>query len=289
LEGFDDVVPDRLQGTDRFLDIITWNIRFFNRRDRDRVQTITSIMSELNGDMFVLQEIEHGALDPVAESLTETGAGLYKVAYGTTGGDQRVAIMYDMEWVRAGQNFEELFLEDDLTIGSKDVFPRLPLHSKFVARAANDPFDFHLVGVHLKSQRGGGGDQRSEAAKHLASWLIQSATDEDAIIAGDWNAAPGRPEWQPIRELEEANLVKFEAWNPSDEVSHLSKRGRGTRLDFILTTTAASRVAETEGTRVITWNQLLSRSDNRILATLIDKISDHLPVVSRFYFRDSEE
>jgi hypothetical protein len=42
----------------------------------------------------------------------------------------------------------------------KNAFPRYPLHSKFVARSEDEPFDFHLVGVHLKSQRGGSRPQR---------------------------------------------------------------------------------------------------------------------------------
>jgi endonuclease/exonuclease/phosphatase family metal-dependent hydrolase len=288
-ERFQDAIPDDLQGTDTFLDVITWNIKFFNQRDPERVKTITSIMSELNADMFVLQEIEFGSLDPVAESLTRSGAGLYKAVYGTTGGDQRVAFLYDMEWVRASQDVEELFSDDSPTIGSKAVFPRLPLHAKFVARHDEEPFDFHMVGVHLKSQRGGGGDQRSEAAKHLASWLIRGTTDEDAIIAGDWNAPSDRPEWEPIRELEEANLVRFAAWNPNREASHLAKSGRGTRLDFIVTTAAAAGAVKVEGTEVIEFNQLLDERRADILPTLIDKISDHLPVVSRFFFRDEDQ
>lgn len=32
-----DLVPDELQGTDRFLDIIAWNIKFFNQRDPQRI------------------------------------------------------------------------------------------------------------------------------------------------------------------------------------------------------------------------------------------------------------
>jgi len=43
--------------------------------------------------------------------LIDAGAGLYKVAYGTTGGDQQVAIMYT-EWVRASDDIKELFFEE---------------------------------------------------------------------------------------------------------------------------------------------------------------------------------
>src|SRR5262245_37551906 len=95
----------------------------YKEKSNDVVGIITNIMNELNADMFVLEEIEHGALDPVVESLVGMGAGLYKVAYGTTGGDQRVAFIYDTEWIRANQNIEELFFENRPMIGNKQVFP----------------------------------------------------------------------------------------------------------------------------------------------------------------------
>ena len=39
-----DLVPDLDQGSDRFFDLITWNIKFFNDRDPKRVSIITSIL-----------------------------------------------------------------------------------------------------------------------------------------------------------------------------------------------------------------------------------------------------
>ena len=56
-------VPDKVQGTDSFLDVITWNIKFFNTRDPQRVELIARIMQELNADLFVLQEIEEEVHD----------------------------------------------------------------------------------------------------------------------------------------------------------------------------------------------------------------------------------
>ncbi|MFY9736796.1 MAG: hypothetical protein WAL02_16950, partial [Rhodoplanes sp.] len=96
-----DLVPDEFEGTDRFLDIVTWNIKWFNLADERRVGVIASAMSEINADIFILQEIEPGAMDPVAEMMKRNGAGYYKVAQGATGGDQRVTILYDIEFAKA--------------------------------------------------------------------------------------------------------------------------------------------------------------------------------------------
>src|ERR1051325_11325073 len=223
-------VPEALRGTDRFLDIINWNIRWFNPRDAARLKRITEVFQELNADILVCQEIEAGALDAVADRLNASGAGFYKTAYGTTGGDQRVAIVYDTEWVRAKEDIAELFRDESPYVGHtrKRIFPRLPLHATFVGKAESRnadsgnaqewAFDFHLVGLHLKSQRANGGDdgtaQRQKSAVRLAQWLKNELGDEpDVIMLGDWNAKPNEPEWQPVRDEEAHGKVRFQAWN----------------------------------------------------------------------------
>lgn len=290
-----DIVPAHLRGSDQYLDIICWNIRYFNQRDPERTRLIASIMAQLNADIFVCEEIEDGALDPVAEMLIQSGAGLYKTAYGTTGGDQRVAVMYDTEWVKAKEDIGELFSTPPVIADNgKKAFPRLPLHSVFVGRseqpAERGPrreFDFHLVGLHLKSQRPSGGDdgrsQRASSATRLSQWLKHELGDEpDAILLGDWNAKPSKPEWKEIRDLEDGEKVVFAGWNSEQEASHFYRSGQGTRLDLVLLTMEASKQSVEKGARVIPWEGAFG--PNNRLALLIDKISDHFPVLSRFYF-----
>ena len=65
--NIEDKVPDHLQGNDKFVDIINWNIKFFSARNRSQSENVKRIMQELNADIFVLQEIEKGSLEPVAE------------------------------------------------------------------------------------------------------------------------------------------------------------------------------------------------------------------------------
>lgn len=292
---FRDMVPDSLQGTDQFLDIITWNIKWFNLQDESRIRIISGVLSELNADIFIFQEIEHGAMEPVAENLRNVGAGFYKTFYGTTGGDQRVVLMYDTQTVRATINPEELFVDDPTVSGSrKKVFPRRPIHSTITVRnAGEDPFDFHLAGVHLKSQRrdrqgDDGTAQRTEAARFLAEWLTNETEDEDIIVAGDWNARANEPEFRPIRELEEEGSAKFESFNPDNEASHFFKNGRSSRLDYIVVSASAAEASSAPQSKVIEWNALLDeRRDIRsVLDEIVDPVSDHLPVVARFYFHD---
>ena len=106
------IVDQRFRGTDRYLDLVTWNIRWFNSRDPRRVENMVTVLSALNADIIVLQEIELGSLDELAVQLADAGVGLYKAAYGTSGGDQRIAMLYDTEWVRA---------KDDIRVDRKSV------------------------------------------------------------------------------------------------------------------------------------------------------------------------
>ena len=193
------LVPERYRGTDKFIDIVTWNIRFFHDQDRDRVRRIVNVLSELNADIIVIEEIRNQSMEIVAEELRRLEVGYYATAYGTTGGDQRIALMYDLDWVRAKEDVIELFGKGQIiTTDGKDAFPRLPLYSAFTFLTEGQPFEFQLLGVHLKSQRGGGEDQRTRAACELKAWLTDEAPryDADVIIMGDWNAPrrrmPGR-------------------------------------------------------------------------------------------------
>ncbi|MBM3487261.1 MAG: hypothetical protein FJX67_11625 [Alphaproteobacteria bacterium] len=254
-----DLVPREFRGTDRYLDVVNWNIRYFNARDPDRVRQITRVLKEINGDIFVLQEIEDGALEDVVAALIAGGDGLYKAVYGTTGGDQRVAFVYDTEWVKAKQDTAELFADEPAYIAGtrKRVFPRLPLHNQFVGRAKSRAFDFHLIGVHLKSQRAGAaGDdgtvQRQASALRLARWFGEDIEDErDVIVAGDWNAAPDRPEWDPMHALEADGKMRFGSWNAGAEASHFYKSGKGTRLDLVVVSAEAEKSAKDKAARVI--------------------------------------
>ena len=295
----DDLVPDWAKGTDQYLDVICWNIRFFNHRDPERTRLISNIMSQLNADIFVCEEIEQGALDPVASNLQTLGAGLYKTAYGSNGGTQRVAIMYDTEWMDEKEDISELFTNPQVIASNgKNAFPRYPLHANFVAYSAKPQaakpraeFDFHLVGLHLKSQRPSGGDdgsaQRTAAAKRLAEWLDPAKNElgdePDAIVLGDWNAKIDKPEWKPLIDLEnKGNGIRFAAWNDKKEASHFYRNGKGTLLDMVSVTESAAKQGVDKKAKVVHWTGAFG-PDNRI-AEMVDKISDHMPVLTRFYF-----
>lgn len=109
---------------------------------------IFQILAALNADLFVFQEVAGpsadgrypGSLDDIAEALTASGAGNYAVYYTKAGGEQRVAMMYDRDWVRAKADVDELFPRSTYrTPDGKDAFAgRTPLYGYFTARAVGE-------------------------------------------------------------------------------------------------------------------------------------------------------
>lgn len=54
--AFEDIVPEKYKGTDKFLDVVSWNIRWFNSGNSDRVALVTNILNALNADMVGCQK-----------------------------------------------------------------------------------------------------------------------------------------------------------------------------------------------------------------------------------------
>jgi len=286
-----------------FIDVIQWNLRWFNRMNTERAKKIEMILSVLNSDIFVFQEIEAGSLDDIAASLTASGRGSYKVEYGTTGGQQRIAVMWDMEWVRSKDEIRELFGKNTVTTpGGKDVFPRLPLWGYFFCKSTisnKRGFDFQLVGLHLKSQldKGGTGEdnlQRTLSAAKLSDWLLKEANnfDSDTILLGDWNEPPDAAAWESFRLLEKNNKVKFSKINDKTNFSHLYYRNRnnvGSLLDLRVVTTPFAREMNKTGGAIhwLALSELLKNSSSaaevrKVIEEIKTEITDHMPVLTRF-------
>jgi endonuclease/exonuclease/phosphatase family metal-dependent hydrolase len=294
------LVPEEMKGTDKFLDVVNWNIRYFHNRDSARVKMVTDILSELNADVIVLMEILEDSLAEVVAGLGRRKAGHYDVRYGTTGGNQRIAMLWDLDWVRSKDTVAEVFSKGDVvTREGKEVFPRLPLRGYFTSLSYDrkkEPFDFQLLGVHLKSQRGGGGEQREMAADTLAKWLDKEAPkcDADVIIAGDWNEPPSSPTWKPFHLLEKQGKAAFKKINDDTNISHLMYRNKsdvGSRLD--LQCMSVSTLPDMkERPTVVQWKPLMEMLDaspeakkiKEMIKRISNDVSDHMPVVSRFYF-----
>ena len=296
------IVPPGQRGNDLYLDIVSWNIRYFHDKDSERVERISRILNALNADIIVCQEIKDGSMEAVSDRLADLGAGYYEVNYGQTGGNQRICIMHDLDWVRTKCDVEEIFHKGQhIAKDGKDAFPRLPLRGYFTCLAADTysaPFDFQLLGLHLKSQWGGGKAQRRKSAEVLCKWLEDEAPliDSDVLLLGDWNMKPTSTDWKPFHKLEDEGTAMFKSINDSTDFSHFyykNKKNLGSKLDLAAITVAAHKYLA-KAPKTVRWTTLdkfldanpKAKEIKEYIKQVRDKISDHMPVLTRFYFKE---
>jgi endonuclease/exonuclease/phosphatase family metal-dependent hydrolase len=327
-DALSDLVPDRYKGQDQFLDVVQWTIEWFGAqksvaKDKRRLGLIVDTLEALNADLFVFQEIAGptadgrypGALDVVAEELTNRGAGHYVVSYTVAGGEQRVAMMWDRDWLRAKSDVQELFPKGKYKQGTVDPFAgRTPLHAHFTARipiedpSAADPyaggpdkFEFQTLGVHLKAM-GDGFPQRHRSAEILSEWLIEEAmpVEGNVMIMGDFNAPPSDPKsWRPFHDLEDSGAVAFRNINDESDFSYMWLANKTdkfvSRIDLNVVSMSSLPRAEKLADAVL-WKpieetlaqagDLTAASVRAVMREIKENLSDHLPCVSRFYFKN---
>jgi endonuclease/exonuclease/phosphatase family metal-dependent hydrolase len=312
-------VPEWARGTDQYLDIVQWNIEWFGAaksapKDKQRFGLVVEILKMLNADLFVFQEVagptragKPGVMDAVADALTEGGYGDYRVEYAGAGGEQRVAMMWDRDFLRAKGEVVDLFPRGQhKTPDGKDAFAqRTPLYGHYEMRGVGRRFDFQALGVHLKAMEDGV-EQRRHSAGVLARWLRDEATavDGDVIILGDFNAPPSSSEsWAPFHELEDEGRVKFREINDETDFSYLWLANQSSqflsRIDLsVLALSGEFEPKAGEVGKAVQWQpiqetlakagRLKGAVARKMLADIKERVSDHLPIVHRFFYRPSE-
>ncbi|MBI4607913.1 MAG: hypothetical protein HY726_02750 [Candidatus Rokubacteria bacterium] len=113
---------------------------------------------------------------------------------------------------------------------------------------------------------------------------------------GDWNEPPDAPAWRSFHDLEGAGRARFRSINTKSAISHLyfkNKQRIGSRLDLVALSIAA--VDELAGDpAVVRWRSLGALLDTqpkaaqikRYIKEVSEEISDHMPVVTRFFFEE---
>lgn len=150
--------------------------------------------------------------------------------------------------------------------------------------------------------------QRLASSRVLANWLSLEAAQAgvDSLILGDWNAPPDDPCWKPFHDLEEGQqeTVKFRQINDPSDFSYLWLRNQSSKFVSRIDLAAVSLASESKPDaallgQAIRWKPIEeaiaragSMTDRRVrevLTEIKETISDHLPVISRFYLASPGE
>jgi endonuclease/exonuclease/phosphatase family metal-dependent hydrolase len=166
------------------LDIATWNIENFPKKDGATIALLTEIISTLDADIIAFQEIT-SARD--FTSMISSVKGWSSVV--STRGSQRVGYAYKTTEVTVG-TATALFTDD------KSAFPRAPL--MLVARHISGK-EVTLINLHLKCCDDGNSiPRRKAAAQKLKEYIDQNLSDASVVVLGDMNEDITQPEGNDV-------------------------------------------------------------------------------------------
>lgn len=202
-----EAVVNSYQGEADDIDVAFWNVEWFTKRFRDKVDDVARIIFEANVDIWALEESSPAATEALIEVLNADFGLSYEMLAcepNASNNVQTCTVIWNTktvdveaddwgdpieQWLQAdSRDFDDLGLE---AVEGK-IFNRYPrlFHCTAKNRPDDAEFDFYLVPLHLKA-RSEGSKRRKMASKILAAAVtrrIGEGADKDWIIGGDYNA-----------------------------------------------------------------------------------------------------
>ncbi|MFZ0390078.1 MAG: endonuclease/exonuclease/phosphatase family protein [Calditrichia bacterium] len=170
-------------GNGTSLEVITWNMENFPKLNMTTVTTVSEIISDLDADIYGMQEIADTSSFRKLLNLLPDYSGVYSSDdYGSS--YQKTAVIYR-------KNLVTLNGRTSLFPGDSYAFPRPPLQVSLSAVNNGHLFDFNLIVLHLKAFDGA--DERArrrracELLKEYLDEKIANGPEKQFIVVGDWN------------------------------------------------------------------------------------------------------
>ena len=171
-------------GTDSTVDILTWNIEWFAKNGQSTIDEVAQIVSDLDGDLFGVQEI--ASVDDFNQLLSQLPGwdGILSPHTYNDGTYQKVGLLFNANEVTV--HSWQLLFEDD-----SYAFPRPAMEFTVTVSEGNHTFDFKLIVVHLKAYSDEDSEQRRRAAidslKNYIDGQLALGGEQDFILLGDFN------------------------------------------------------------------------------------------------------
>lgn len=268
-----DNITVRRYGSERSLDVATWNIQLFPKSDERTVAALSKIIRQIDIDIIAIQEINQTtAFEILLDSLPGYAGCVSKFPLNGL----RLGILYKKQDISLSKPVQ-IFVEDNWN------FPRPPMLTLVtVYNLGKIVFDFVLVVVHLKAFDDDQSQiRRHDACRKLKEYIdskLLTSSEKDIVLLGDFNDEvidpAGKNIFQPFIEdsLHYQILTRSLKQIPTyigDIRSH---------LDHILITDDVRKEYAQGITEVLQIDQEYP--------LYIEYISDHRPVLARFFIFD---
>ncbi|KXX70306.1 endonuclease/exonuclease/phosphatase family protein [Flammeovirga sp. SJP92] len=271
---YDDTLVECLNvnASDETLEVLTWNIENFPKRD-ETAGLVNATIVNSNYDLWGIQEIEEeGTLRLLSQNSPNYSVLIDDDIARNVNNDFHLGFVY---------NNERLEVLERQILASGDFesyyFPRRPLLVKFLNKVNNQTF--YVINIHLKCCSGNTNEnRRTEASNRLQKYIDLNLNNEYVIVLGDFNE-----EIYPTTSssfynfIEDADNYIFSDMDQAKSDSSLKKsypswRPNGSHIDHILMTNEWFNQFQQSYT--LTLDQCSSSFDAQV--------SDHRPVMTVF-------
>lgn len=286
--GFEAVVKI-YKGEADDIDVAFWNIKWFGRDYREKLDAVARVMIDMNLDVWAFeesspeataalvdhlrdeynQEFEWAASEPDAPSGRQTTTVIWRSK--TVIGERKEWPEEIDSWFRLrSEQFEDVIFE---SVEGK-IFDRYPGLFYFQAknRPADAPFNFYLVPLHLKAMEEGS-KRRRLAAQVLAvavkKMIEGHEADEDWVLGGDYNAPLATNDFQALKVQ---GLVPLSAADEEGLAFSYLARPKSL-IDHIFLSANLSKTYGADDYFIVAADKTIPR--------FVKEISDHRPVLVR--------
>ena len=253
--------------------IAVWNLAGFKTISDKKFKNQVDGLAILDAEIITLVEVKPIAyIDRLIEGLKQKGCD-YEKRILPQPGDLNIGVIFK-RGIEAG---EPKFIE-----GSQGDYP--DGRKAFSIDMKVGKFNFHLIAVHLKSERGKSAQKIRDSqckviGEYITNYRNQPGQKQKAVLLmGDFNMIPGQ-DVSNFHHLGGDDVMDFlSSWDLQARFSHILEAGRANLLDgFAITRTYTTEYIR-GSLRLFPMHWTLEMGRERFR----DDVSDHLPFVASF-------
>ena len=298
-------------GLSNQVEIVTWNVRNFPQDPNSSVDYVKALLEKWNADIYLLQEVSGSNLkrDQLISMINSMAD--YSYVLDEESGNLGFAILFKSDyityistnelWHDTPNSISDCDNNDYLNCIQYQFASRPPMESYLSWTDGTKSINFYTINIHYKASGDGIYDpndlekpatRRHHASLLLSDYIINNRTSDNVFLAGDFNNVGTQditnPALSPFTDqdnfdsaasfkLTDLNFLlgpesgwSWQGWGSSYDESH---------FDHIIINQPLFTYDATSSVDVINLPNQVGISTNDIR----NKISDHQPIIYRFY------